>query len=54
MFLKKQAINLCCAARGHAIAVWLRLVPHRPNALRPGATLLSQNQYKNLAEHGCW
>ena len=25
----------CCAARGHALAVWLRLVPRRPNALRP-------------------
>ena len=25
---------LCCAARGHALAVWLRLVPRRPNALR--------------------
>ena len=26
--------NPCCAARGHALAVWLRLVPRRPNALR--------------------
>ena len=25
----------CCAARGHALAVWLRLVPRRPNSLRP-------------------
>ena len=24
-----------CAARGHALAIWLRLVPRRPNALRP-------------------
>ena len=29
------ARNLCCAARGHALAVWLRLVPRRPNSLRP-------------------
>ena len=27
--------SLCCAARGHALAVWLRLVPRRPNSLRP-------------------
>ena len=31
----KQAKNLCCAARGHALAVWPNLVPRRPNSLRP-------------------
>ena len=25
--LLKHAIDLCCAARGHALAVWLRLAP---------------------------
>ena len=50
----KHATNLCCAARGHALAVWLRLVPRRPNLLRPGATylssLLSFAIYCNLAQ----
>ena len=34
--------NPCCAARGHALAVWHRYAPpryaRRPNALRAGAT----------------
>ena len=50
----KHATNLCCAARGHALAVWLRLVPQRPNLLRHGATylslLLSFAIHNNLAQ----
>ena len=52
--LFKQANNLCCAARGHALAVWLRLVSRQPNALRPGATEIndlfkrSHRKLKNL------
>ena len=37
--LLKNAIDLCCAARGHALAIWHRYAPprraRRPNALRP-------------------
>ena len=50
----KHATNLCCAARGHALAVWLHLVPRWPNLLRPGATyvslLLSFAIHNNLAQ----
>ena len=41
-FKSKKKILLCCAARGHALAVWHRYAPprcaRRPNPLRPRAT----------------
>ena len=42
----KQAIDFCCAARGHALAVWLRLAPLSAKRAPPPA-----QQYKNLTEH---
>ena len=35
----------CCAARGHALAIWLRLVPRRPNALRAGVINIFKKSY---------
>ena len=42
---KVRPIFLCCAARGHALAIWLRLVPRRPNALRAGVINFFKKSY---------
>jgi len=55
-FFFKGVISIFIVLRGpsHALAVWLRLVPRRPNLLRPGATyvalLLSFAIHNNLAQ----
>ena len=47
--LLKPAINLCCAARGHALAVWLRLAPCRSYApTRSSAKLAPPARNKSI------
>lgn len=55
-FFFKGVISIFIVLRGqsHALAVWLHLVPRRPNLLRYGATyvalLLSFTTHNNLAQ----